>query len=259
MIPDTHAHPAGWGIRPIAFDLGGHSVTTYSLFVAVGLIAAVLVYYLSVRHKRVGGDGLYIAVAAVAGGTIGAKLPIWVANYKLILAGAPPQVWLSGRTIVGGIVGGVAAVYWTKKRLKIDRKLGNYLVAPLCIGIFFGRIGCFLTGCCYGVSTSLPWGVDFGDGVARHPTQLYEALFVLGLFAYALAMKDRYAPGALFKQFMIVYFAWRFGIEFVRVNPVAVGGLTYYQVVSLVVVVYYATRMAAGAVRGVWRERYETP
>jgi prolipoprotein diacylglyceryltransferase len=220
------------------------------LFVAVGLIAAVTVYYLSIRRLQVGGDGLYIAAAAAVGGILGAKLPIWVANYKLLFAGGSPQLWLSGRTIVGGIIGGAVAVWLTKRRLGIKRKLGNYLVAPVCIGIFFGRIGCFLTGCCYGASTSLPWGVDFGDGVARHPTQLYEALLVLAVFGYALVMKDRYAPGELFKRFMIVYFVWRFVVEFVRVNPVAFAWLTYYQLVAVVVVLYYVVRIAMNAREG---------
>jgi phosphatidylglycerol:prolipoprotein diacylglycerol transferase len=249
LIPDTHIVPAHWGIKPIAFVFAGHAVTTYALFVSLGLIAAVLTYYLSIRSKHVGSDGLYIAAAAAVGGIVGAKIPGWIASMGSAASGAQLQAWLSGRTIVGGIIGGVIAVYFTKRRLGITRKLGNYLVAPLCIGIFFGRIGCFLTGCCYGVATGLPIGINFGDGVLRHPTQLYEALFVLGLFAYALVMKDRYAPGDLFKLFMIVYFSWRFLIEFVRVNPVAFAGLTYYQVVALVVVGYYVGRMALVAVR----------
>ena len=97
------------------------------------------------------------------------------------------------------------------------------------------------------VATRLPWGVNFGDGVLRHPTQLYEALFVLVLFFYALAMKERFAPGVLFRLFVIGYFTWRFLIEFIRVNPIAAAGLTYYQLVSVAVVIYYGTRMVLGA------------
>jgi phosphatidylglycerol:prolipoprotein diacylglycerol transferase len=244
MIPDFHVVPAGWGIRPVLFTLAGHPVASYSVFVTVGLIAAVLLYYFNVRNKTVGNNGLYIALAAAIGGIIGSKLPIWVANVGAILAN-PGRIdlLLSGRTIVGGLIGGALGVYLTKKRLHITARLGNYLVPSLCIGIFFGRIGCFLAGCCYGVATSLPWGVDFGDGVLRHPTQLYEALFVLGLFVYAQVMKDRYEPGRLFRVFMITYFVWRFLIEFIRVNPVWVMGLTYYQVAAAGVVVYYVARL----------------
>jgi prolipoprotein diacylglyceryltransferase len=206
----------------------------------VGLTAALLVYYLDTRGKTVGNNALYIALAAAIGGILGSKIPIWVANFGAILA-RPDDLGLllSGRTIVGGIIGGALAVYLTKKRLHITQRLGNYLVPSLCIGIFFGRVGCFLAGCCYGTATTLPWGVNFGDGISRHPTQLYEALLVLGLFVYSQAVKDDYAPGELFRRFMIVYFAWRFLAEFARVNPVSAVGLTYYQIVAIAVVLLY--------------------
>lgn len=248
VIPDTHIHPEAWGIRPVLFTLGGQPVSSYAFFVALGLVAAIGAYYLAIRRRGVGSDGLYIALAAAVGGILGSKIPIWIANLREILTDPGRlELLLSGRTIVGGIVGGALAVYLTKKRLGITRRLGNHLVAPLCIGIFFGRIGCFLAGCCYGRATSLPWGVDFGDGMARHPTQLYEALFVLALLAYALAMGDRLAPGELFGRFMIAYFAGRFAWEFIRVNPASALGLTYYQIASLGVIAAYSLKSALRA------------
>lgn len=243
MIPDAHTAPLGWGIRPVLFTVGGQSVQSYTFFVALGIAAAILVYYLNTRGKPVGTSALIIALAAAIGGVIGSKLPIWLANLPRLLASpTDAALWLSGRTIVGGIIGGALAVYLTKKRLRITQRLGNYLVPSLCIGIFFGRIGCLLAGCCYGVATTLPWGVDFGDGIARNPTQLYEAILVLGLFVYAQVMKDTYEPGELFRRFMVVYFSWRFLAEFIRVSPVAFGGLTYYQIASAAVVIHYVFR-----------------
>lgn len=240
MIPDIHSTPAGWGIRPVLFSIGEQPVQSYAFFVMVGLVAAVLVYYLDTRGKTVGNNALYIALAAATGGILGSKIPIWVANFGAILAHPGDLgLLLSGRTIVGGIIGGALAVYLTKRRMYITQRLGNYLVPSLCIGIFFGRVGCFLAGCCYGTATTLPWGVNFGDGISRHPTQLYEALLVLGLFVYSQTAKDDYAPGELFRRFMIVYFAWRFLAEFARVNPVSAVGLTYYQIVAIAVVLLY--------------------
>lgn len=243
MIPDTHSHPEIWGVRPVLFTVGGYPISSYTLFVTVGLTVALLLYYANTRGRAVGNNGLYIALAAVIGGILGSKLPAWVANFRQILA-HPDQVQLllSGRTIVGGIIGGALAVYLTKRKLGITQRLGNYLVPSLCIGIFFGRIGCFLAGCCYGTATSLRWGVDFGDSVARHPTQLYEALIVLAMFVYAQFMKDEYEPGELFRRFMIAYFAWRLLSEFMRVNPVSAVGLTYYQIVSVLVILAYLFR-----------------
>ncbi len=243
MIPDLHSHPAVWGIRPVLFTVGGQPVSAYGVFVMLGLVAAVLLYRWNIRGKSVGNNGLYIALAAAVGGILGAKLPMWIVSAPRILANPlDPAVWLSGRTIVGGIIGGVAAVWLVKRRLGIKQRLGNYLVPSLALGIFFGRIGCFLAGCCYGVATRLPWGVDFGDGVLRNPTQLYEALFVLAIFVYAQLRLEHYAPGELFRRFMIVYFSWRFLVEFIRVNPVWALRLTYYQVVALGVVLAYVVK-----------------
>lgn len=254
MIPDSHIHPAAWGFRPVLFTVAGHPVQSYSFFVTLGLVVAVALYYYNTRGRSVGSNALYIATAAAVGGILGAKVPIWIVNAGQILA-HPDRIGLllSGRTIVGGFIGGALGVYLTKRRLGIRERLGNYLVPSLCAGIFFGRIGCFLAGCCYGTATSLPWGVDFGDNVARNPTQLYEALFVLALLIYAQANVGKLEPGVLFTRFMVAYFAWRFVIEFVRVNPVWAVGLTYYQVAALLIVVHYVWRGMVGSPEGVRR------
>ena len=98
---------------------------------------------------------------------------------------------MAGKTIVGALIGGLITVEWAKRRLGIAHRTGDLFALPLCLGIAIGRVGCFLTGLedhTVGVRTTLPWGIDFGDG-PRHPTQLYEILFVillgLGILWYA--------------------------------------------------------------------------
>lgn len=250
MIPDTHTAPAGWGVRPVLFSVGPYPVLAYSVFVLLGLAAAIGLYVLNTRGKTAGRNGLVIAVAAVTGGIIGAKLPIWIVSLPKILADPGAASLLSGRTIVGGILGGWLAVWLVKRRMGITARLGNYLVPSLALGIAVGRIGCFFAGCCFGEATGLPWGVDFGDHVLRHPTQLYEAAFALLLFAVAQATLDRWQPGQLFRWFVVAYFGWRFGIEFIRVNPQAAFGLTYYQLVAALAVLFGLGRLWSGRVRG---------
>lgn len=242
MIPDLHAHPAVWGIRPVLFTLLGREVSSYSFFVGLGLIAAIVLYRVNTRGKTVGNNALYIALAAAAGGILGAKIPIWVANFGRIFIDGHWELFWSGRTIVGGIIGGALSVYLVKRKLGITQRLGNFLVPSLLLGIFFGRIGCFLAGCCYGTVTPGGWGVDFGDGLLRYPTQLFEAAVVLALFVYAQTMLEKYEPGELFRRFMIVYFGWRFLVEFIRVSPEAAWGLSYYQFASLAVVMHYSVK-----------------
>ena len=82
-----------------------------------------------------------------------------------------------------------------------------------------GRVGCFLTGLSdrtYGIATTLPWGVDFGDGIVRHPTQLYEVGVLLVLIVW-LRWQSRHAPreGDLFKIFMVAYFSFRLLVDFI--------------------------------------------
>lgn len=240
MLEDL-GYSLSWGVRPVLFSIGQHPVSSYSFFVLVALLAAVLIYYLEARKiGELGDHSFNIFMAALLGGLLGAKIPIWIMNWRLIVASFPDITpLLSGRTIVGGLIGGTAAVILVRHFLKIEKKLGNIFVPAIGLAIFFGRIGCFLRGCCYGVATNLPWGVDFGDGIHRHPTQLYEALFGLLVFVFTIGLKkDKIKAGLLFQIFIVSYFIVRFLVEFLRQEPRIYFGLTLAQIVSIVVILY---------------------
>jgi len=132
-----------------------------------------------------------------------------------------------GKTIVGGLLGGWMAVELAKLVLRIRSRTGDLFAVPLCLGIAIGRIGCFVAGLAddtYGTATTLPWGVDFGDGVRRHPTQLYEILFLLVLAGVLWRMsKRRHRNGALFRVFMGSYLAWRLVVDFIKPQPLVRG------------------------------------
>jgi phosphatidylglycerol:prolipoprotein diacylglycerol transferase len=132
-----------------------------------------------------------------------------------------------GKTIVGGLLGGWLAVELAKKVQGITTRTGDLFVIPLCIGIAVGRIGCLLAGLAddtYGKPTSLPWAVDFGDAVGRHPTQAYEILFLIAL-AVLLRWCDKrpHANGSLFRLFMAAYLSWRLLIDFLKPQPLVAG------------------------------------
>ncbi|MBD2022216.1 prolipoprotein diacylglyceryl transferase, partial [Leptolyngbya sp. FACHB-36] len=112
-----------------------------------------------------------------------------------------------------------------------------------------GRVGCFLTGLSdrtYGIATSLPWGIDFGDGVLRHPTQLYEIAFLLGLLGF-LKWRERYAyrSGDLFKFYLIAYLSFRLLIDFIKPDIHALLGLSAIQVACLLALLYYRRSIPA--------------
>jgi prolipoprotein diacylglyceryltransferase len=132
-----------------------------------------------------------------------------------------------GKTIVGGLLGGWLSVEIAKLLLHIRSRTGDLYAIPLCLGIAIGRIGCFAAGLAddtYGTPTTLPWGSDFGDGIRRHPTQLYELVFLLLLAAVLLWFSHRpHRNGALFRIFMAAYLTWRLLIDFIKPQPLVHG------------------------------------
>jgi phosphatidylglycerol---prolipoprotein diacylglyceryl transferase len=179
---------------------------------------------------------LWVIVGCVFGALIGSKLLAWLESPMDYWNNrADPAVLLGGKTIVGGLLGGWAGVELAKRRLGIAHSTGDAFVFPLVVGMAIGRVGCFLTGLAdhtHGNYTSLPWGVDFGDG-ARHPTQLYEVAFLLALGAWLAArMRRPYENGRLFRLFMLGYLAFRFAVEFIKPVFAPYLGLSMIQVAA---------------------------
>ena len=152
--------------------------------------------------------------------------------------------FVPGHSIAGAIAGGVVAVEAYKLVFGIQGSTGAQFVAPLCVGIAVGRLGCFFSGLpdyTYGTPTSLPWGVDFGDGIARHPVQLYEsAAMLLFLLVYLRAVAR---GSALFRDngfhlFVGWYALQRFAWEFLKPYPTVLGPFNLFHVVCFVLFAY---------------------
>jgi phosphatidylglycerol---prolipoprotein diacylglyceryl transferase len=130
-----------------------------------------------------------------------------------------------GKTIVGGLLGGWLGVELVKKLSGIKRRTGDLFALPLCVGIAVGRVGCLIAGLAddtYGKPTSLPWAVNLGDGVGRHPVQVYEILF-LGLLGILVSRPAQWQQGARFRIFLGSYLAWRVVIDFLKPQPLIHG------------------------------------
>jgi phosphatidylglycerol---prolipoprotein diacylglyceryl transferase len=155
---------------------------------------------------------------------------------------------LGGKTIVGGLLGGIAAVELVKVWIHEQRSTGDLFAIPLCVGMAVGRIGCFLGGLpdhTYGTATRLPWGVDFGDGVRRHPTQLYEviALVLIALWvrsAHARLLSGRLVRGDLFRGFMTFYLLFRLAVDIIKPEEHPYFGLSGIQLACSLGLLYYA-------------------
>jgi phosphatidylglycerol:prolipoprotein diacylglycerol transferase len=232
---------------PVYFNIFGITIHPHLMMELIAYPAGFQLYLFLRRRSKHNAVplnvNLWIVVGCIIGALVGAKIlalfedwPNYWANRGQIKA------WMGGKTIVGALLGGWIGVEITKKLNRIGYTTGDLYVFPLIGGMAIGRVGCFLTGLTdktFGDETTLPWGVDFGDGVTRHPTQLYEIGFLILLaIALVLIKKKLSVPGHLFRVFMLGYLSYRFAIEFIKpvYNPYA--GLSLIQLASLAGIIW---------------------
>ncbi|HEX7817419.1 prolipoprotein diacylglyceryl transferase [Dyella sp.] len=187
----------------------------------------------------------WVGVGAIVGAALGAKLSFWFDDPLTAFQNFPDwRHLLEGKSIIGALLGGLLGVELSKKIAGVKQSTGDAFVLPLTIGMCIGRVGCYLAGIedhTYGVATSLPWGMDFGDGIRRHPTQLYEIAFLLLQYAWIHARRHDFTePGDRFRAFMIGYLGFRLLVEWIKpifyaypghlsgLQLLCVAGLLYY-------------------------------
>ncbi len=226
-------------MRPWLFHAGDIGVPSYWAMLMIGMSAAV---YFSFREAR--RDGLDpnplldVSLVAIVLGIIGARLMHVLVEEDPLRDGQlilfhyldhPADIFKlwNGLAFYGGLLLALPVVLWMLKRKKMPMaKVADIFGLSLLLGLGFGRIGCFLAGCCHGVPTNLPLGVTFTDpaclarplGVPLHPTQLYSSGFAFLLFGLLWLQKRRWRrfDGQVFLSFLLLYSAGRFLIEFVR-------------------------------------------
>ena len=235
---------------PVEIPLFGHRLHPHPVLEAIAYTGGSQLYFWLRRRARRRGEppvpieaNLWLLVGCVFGALIGAKLLAVAESWRDLsaaAAGGDPAALLGGKTIVGGLLGGWVGVELAKRTAGVARSTGDLFVFPLVLGIAVGRVGCFLTGLAdhtHGGPTALPWAVDFGDGVPRHPTKLYEIAFLLLLGGALAATRWRAwcsVPGTLFRAFLLAYLAFRFAVEFIKPTDKPLLGLSVIQVACLI-------------------------
>lgn len=249
--------------------VGMVTINTHDLFVGLALMIGLAVFRAESRHHGLNDERIWVIVAGIlAGGAIGGRL----AGVLQALAsedGTPLHLaWaFGGRSIIGGLTGAYVGALVAKRLVRYPHRTGNVFAPAVAIGLAVGRIGCFLTEA-PGRPTSLPWAVHVDPdvaasipdcpgclaGVGMHPSFLYEVVFMLAVFlVLRYWARDRIeAPGEMFPLFLAAYAAFRFFVEFTRANPVVLVGLTWSQIIILVLSPLVARHLFTQAHRGTY-------
>jgi len=223
----------------------------YGFFYILGIGAAVVMVITDGTRRKMPLLPLLTLVGwAVAGGIIGSKLLVipleqWA---PALTAGSIPGT--TAKTYLGGVLGGTFAVVVVRRIMRFNMPLADSFALALPVGLAIGRIGCFVGGCCFGSTTSLPWAITYPAHthphmtqaaaglidaaapatMAVHPTQLYEIGFLVALALVLLRLRNRWRqPGSLFLLSAGSYGAFRFLEEFVRHGSTSYAGLNLAQ------------------------------
>jgi len=207
---------------------------------ASGLALGAVLYRwrLSAAAERVATkvDGGYFLALA-----LGAALGAWVAGSVNTLIGTRPAL---SHSVVGALAGAIVGVEIYKVIKGVRGSTGGVFVGSFTLGVVIGRFGCLFAGLpdrTYGTPTTLPWAIDLGDGIGRHPVQVYESgAMAVFLALYLLGLRAR-ADWALRRGFYVMcgwYGAQRFCWEFLKPYPHLIGPFNLFHLLSLGLVVY---------------------
>lgn len=233
---------------PFYITLGSHQILWHSILEALAIFIGFR-YYLYLKNKQ--GDTLpaehrgLIIVAATFGAVLGARILGTAENLPQFAESLHKfQFFWGNKTILGGLFGGLIAVDSFKYFLKQKKSSGDLFLFPLILAMMIGRLGCFSAGLAeetYGLASNLPWAINLGDGIPRHPVTLYEILFLLLTWTGIVALQKKYllADGAAFKIFMLAYFIFRFCLDFIKPGWHYFIGLGSIQIACLLGFVYY--------------------
>jgi phosphatidylglycerol:prolipoprotein diacylglycerol transferase len=245
---------------PELFRIGTFPITTYGIFLALGMLLGLFVASRLAAREGISRDRIYdLGLWTLMGGLIGSKL---------LMLFVDPDVHVfsldflrSGGVFYGSLIGGFLAVAILVPLYKLPFwKVADAFAPGVALGQALGRQGCFAAGCCWGKPTGLPWGVHFtklahdeytgvpiigpdGSDLYLHPTQLYESFIMLAVFGFLIWLHRRKKfDGQVLITYGIIYALVRFSIEFIRDDPrgdmlglTSLTGLSTSQMVSLIV------------------------
>jgi hypothetical protein len=233
---------------PINIKIGGAEIPSHLIFEILSYFVGYR-YYIYLRNKTTDlistENRIWIFIGAAGGAFLFSRLigtleqPLDFFNHNTSFT-----YYISNKTIVGGLLGGLLGVEVMKRIIGEKNSSGDLFTYPIILALIIGRIGCFLAGVpdhTYGIETALPWGIDFGDGLYRHPTNLYEIVFLVLIWLALWRLEKKYSliNGSRFKLFMVAYLCFRLIIEFIKPDYFFTFGLSVIQLTCLAGLLYY--------------------
>jgi len=237
------------GANPIAF-LG---VSWYGIIIALGIIGIILWLLREIRrgNKISAETVITAALVGIPSGIIFSRLLHVIDRWDHYFQNPGQIIGGDGLTAYGAILGAALGIWIYSRVSKLNFGYFADLAAPaIILAQAIGRIGCTLNGCCYGLPTSLPWGIiythgkSFGyedsnallPGMGLHPTQVYELIYNLIVFGVLLKLRGHFKPdGSLFLIYLSLYAAYRIGSDFLREGTSFFFGLHQAQFISIII------------------------
>ena len=234
---------------PVIIQLGKFELPLHAVLETAAFFVGFRYFlYLRRRQRDVieSKNRVWIIAGAIFGALIGSRIVGSLERpYELGMTDNLLLYIYSNKTVLGGFLGGLFGVELAKKIIGEKKASGDLFVYPIILALCIGRLGCFTMGVyeeTHGTPTTLPWGMNLGDGISRHPVTLYEIIFLVLLWITFRTIQNRYSlnNGALFKLFMIAYMVFRFLLEYLKPHYTLSIGLSTIQLVCVLGLLYYA-------------------
>ncbi|MGQ7854774.1 prolipoprotein diacylglyceryl transferase [Pedobacter sp. WC2501] len=230
---------------PFQFELFGNQYHYHYIFETLAFIIGVRLYYYykkGIVDQISDENRLWIMLGAMLGALIGSRV-VAILETPEIINHLTFSILYQSKTIVGGLLGGLFGVELIKKTIGVNIASGDIYVIPILVALIIGRIGCFSMGIdepTYGIPTHFFTGMDLGDGILRHPIMLYEIVYlVLLIFLFNSLKHKELINGDRFKLFMVLYFLFRFLIEFIKPYQSLFLNLSSIHWSALFIFIYY--------------------
>ncbi len=244
--------------------IGPITIHGYGLMIAIGVLAALFIGEARAKRRGMNSDEIYnLTLCCAILGFLGAKLLFCIIEWKNFVQNPLSILSSSGFVVYGGIIAGVLAGYgWCRIRKLVFWDYFDIVLPSVAVAQGFGRLGCFLAGCCYGRETKSVFGIAFHNSqyapndVKLIPTQLISAAGMFAIAGILFWYAGRNHRGKTIKQgcvgflYLILYSVGRFGVEFLRNDYRGeIGVLSTSQFISIFILI-------GGVLGFVWRNRH---